>query len=88
MTRFAFFSMMSGDYDGGHMWGGGGWSWLAMTMMMVIAIALVGLVVWAIVRSTRPHQASGLEHARSILAERLARGEISPEEYRERLQHL
>lgn len=66
-------------------WGGGGW--LVMTLVMV---AFWGLVAWAIISavrgssSTSGHQRS----AEDILAERFARGEISKDEYNERLDAL
>ncbi len=73
-------------WDNDHMWGGG--AWFFMTLMMLLGVAIVGLVIWLVARGGQHQPASGLEAARSILAERLARGEIPPEEYRERLQHL
>lgn len=88
MAGFTSVMTMIDGYNDGHMWGGGGWSWLAMTLMMVIGIALIGLVVWAVLRGGQHRPPSGLENARTILAERLARGDITSEEYRERLQHL
>ena len=60
--------------------------------MMILIVALIGLIVWAIIWETRraggrtgghPH-----DRAREILAERLARGEITPEEYQEISRHL
>ena len=39
-------------------------------------------------RGVRPRDRSGAERAREILAERYARGELSSDEYRERLEHL
>lgn len=77
-----------GDFNDNHMWGGNGWGWLAMTLMMMLGAAAIGLIVWVIARGTQQSPPSGVERARAILAERLARGEVSPEEYRERLQHL
>ena len=76
------------DWNDNHMGGGGGWAWLAMSLMMLLGAAAIGLVVWVIARGAHPKAPSGIESARAILAERLARGEIAPEEYRERLQHL
>ncbi|MCZ7527924.1 MAG: SHOCT domain-containing protein [Acidimicrobiia bacterium] len=77
-----------GDHD--HMWGDGwGWMWLLGTVVMV---ALVGLAVAALVWGARagraPGAGDGRARARDILAERYARGEITTEEYRERLQEL
>ena len=70
---------------GDHMDGGGwGWGWL----MMILFVVVVGLVAWAIVRSTQHRGPHPHDRAREILAERLASGEITSEEYRERSQHL
>ena len=83
------------DYYG-HMDGwNGGWAWFGGVFMMLAFVALIGVVVWAIVRSQprdgsdrRPPEGDATASARAILAERLARGEISGEEYREKLDHL
>lgn len=88
MIGFTSLVGIIGDYNDNHMWGGGGWAWLAMTLMMVLGAAVIGLIVWVIVRGSHQRPPSGVESARAILAERLARGDITPEEYRERLQHL
>jgi putative membrane protein len=73
-------------FDHGDHMGGWGWGWGILVMILVVAV--VGLVVWLIIRTTQ--QASGHPHdrAREILAERLARGEITPDEYRELSNHL
>jgi putative membrane protein len=71
-------------YDG---WGWGGW--LAMTLMM---LALLALFVWGLVllwRATAdPPARQRRDTPEAILAERLARGEIDPTEYEERLAAL
>lgn len=88
------------DWDDGHM--GDGWG-IAMMLTMVgfwvlITVAIVFAIVWS-VRSTRTVQAappaasttgpgSMTASAEQILAERLARGEIDPEEYQTRLDAL
>jgi putative membrane protein len=70
--------------DGDHM-DGWGWGWL----MMLVLVVVVGLVVWGIVRSTQhPTAHHPHDRAREILAERLASGEITPDEYQERVAHL
>jgi uncharacterized membrane protein len=60
---------------------------------VILLIALIGVGIWALLRSQSHHASEAVEvdataPARAILAERFARGEISPEEYRERLDHL
>lgn len=82
-------------HDGwdGHMgWGGGWWMLIWGTLMMA---GLVVLVVWLIRTTATGGGVSGgsgsddpLDSARRILAERYARGELSTEEYRERLDQL
>jgi putative membrane protein len=47
---------------------------------------LIGTVVWLIVRRRDRH--GPLDRAQEVLAERFARGEISGEEYRARLDEL
>ncbi len=51
-------------------------------------VALLGAGIYFLVRNRRSRQPSGMERARDILAERYARGEITGEEYRERLEQL
>jgi putative membrane protein len=75
--------------------GDAGWHWAWMAILLVVTLAFLGLIVWAVTR--HPAAAAGpgpmgptgsTNRAREILAERLARGEITVEEYRERLQAL
>jgi putative membrane protein len=47
-------------------------------------LAVLGAAIWLVVRTIRPRERS----ASDILAERYARGEVSSEEYRERLNEL
>ena len=70
----------TGD-DGGH------W-WVFAPLAWAVWLAGIATVVWLLVRRTRAGERSGLERARDILAERYARGEISADEYRERLGQL
>jgi len=82
------------DYwDNGHM--DNGWG-IVMVFWMLGIWALIALAIVWIVRSTRtpvvPHPGGsasiGTRTAEQILAERLARGEIDPEEYQARLNAL
>lgn len=71
---------MDDAWDG--RWGPAGW--VAMAVMMVVFWgAIVALVVY-LLRSARPGGPDATERARRILDERLARGEIEPEEYARR----
>lgn len=73
-------------------WYGSGWAWWQAGLMWVGMIAFWGLLIWlvyALVTSLtrRPGHEHHEEDARGILDQRLARGEISPEEY-QRLRDL
>ena len=74
-------------------WYGGGWAWWQAGLMWVAMIAFWGLLIWAgyaLIKGftrTSPRQDQSSDDARSILDGRLARGEISPEEY-QRLRGL
>jgi putative membrane protein len=71
--------------------GGNGW-WWAMGMGMLLLVIAAVAVVWLVARSTHPANAATPRDpnlsARQILGERLARGEIDPAEYQERLSHI
>ena len=69
----------SGDWD--HHW----WPlWPLLWLAVIVAL------VWFFKRGrwNGPRMQTGAERARDILAERFARGEITGEEYRERLEQL
>lgn len=76
----------------GHMDGwGGGWMWLWGVAMMALFVVLS---VW-LIRSTSGSGAGSTspqygprEQAREILAERYAKGELTTDEYRERVKEL
>jgi len=71
-----------------------GWGWLLMTLGMLGFWALVAVLALALLRRPGPpdqQRQPGQQPrpgAEDILAERLACGEIDPEEYRQRLQTL
>ncbi len=68
---------------------GAGWAgWLLMSLAMVVFWAVViALLVWAVVSISRSAVIKQPPSAAiSILQERLARGEISPEEFTQRLR--
>ena len=81
MTTLIGIASMAASADGDH---GGGW-WIPFALLWA---ALIGTVVWLVVRAVRNSGRTGMERARDILAERYARGEITGEEYRERLEGL
>ena len=72
-----------------HGWGpGGGWGWLWGPIVLLGWVVVIAAVGWFVVHGTRPGERSGVDRARDILAERYARGELTTEEYRERLEQL
>lgn len=78
-------------------WGGGSW-WLMAIMMIAFWAGIIWIAVTLLRRGEhhpQPHAPGGATPPRptpqEILAERLARGEIEPDDYRQRLdalQHL
>lgn len=79
----------------GHM-GDGGWRdgmWIWGPLLMIVWLALAVIVTWFLVRSANDRAAAArqpadAERACDILAERYATGELSTEEYNERLARL
>jgi putative membrane protein len=71
-------------------WSGGGWAWWQAGLMWLAMIAFWGVLIWAIYALIAGARRGGTAErgerqpgdARAILDQRLARGEISPEEYR------
>jgi putative membrane protein len=63
---------------------GDGWwpLWLLFWLALVVAVA------WLLWRRWGKPPRDGLDPAREILAERYAKGELTSDEYRERLEHL
>ena len=87
--------MRNGNWNDGM--GYGNWWWIPMTLMMV---AFWGGLIWLGVTLLKrshtpqlhspgaPQVATPPPTAQEILAERLARGEIEPDDYRQRLAAL
>jgi putative membrane protein len=87
--------MHNGNWNDGM--GNGNWWWIPMMIMMV---AFWGGLIWIGVTLLKRNHATAQVHApaaaptpakataQEILAERLARGEIEPEDYRQRLDAL
>jgi putative membrane protein len=67
------------DWDYGCFW------WFPFTLLWLVVL---GTAIWLAVRGVRRGERSGLVRAKEILAERYARGELTAEEYRERLDEL
>jgi putative membrane protein len=76
-----------------HMDGGdhmdGGWAFVMGMLMLLVLAAVILLVVW-VVRSTASNAgaAPGGESPMEVLDRRLASGDITPEDYRERAEIL
>jgi putative membrane protein len=64
----------------------GGDGWWPLWLLFWIAIAVA--VVWFLGRRWGKPRGDGLDRARELLAERYARGELTSDEYRERLEQL
>jgi putative membrane protein len=65
--------------------GGDGWDHHWWPVWLVLWLAAIAALVWFFTRRGRH---DGLRSARAILAERYARGELTSEEYRSRLEQL
>jgi putative membrane protein len=76
-----------GDGHNNMMWDNNGGMWLWGTITLVV-VAAIGIAVWLIMRGTRQPDTPTPNQAREILDERLARGELSTDEYQERLKLL
>jgi putative membrane protein len=88
-------AVMHGNWND-NMHDGFGWGWIPMAIMMLL---VWGSLLWfgvALFRRTDTHEhAAGTgpsvpppPNAQQILAERLARGEIEPDDYRTRMEAL
>ena len=64
-------------------WGHGWWP-----LWPILWLAVIVAVVWYLSRRWGKPRGGGLDRAKEILAERYARGELSGDEYRQRLAEL
>lgn len=60
---------------------GTGWGWMMGVGMFLFWGAIIFLVIWSVTRLTKQSTST---HARTILEERFARGEIDEEEFHKR----
>jgi putative membrane protein len=89
----AMASVLAQMMDWGDTHGGDGWAWLWIGgFAFMVLVVVLGVVL--IVRFTSPSSPSSSRteetrrFAEDVLADRLARGEIDPVEYRDRLDAL
>jgi putative membrane protein len=80
MTTFHDIAVIAGSG-----WEHGGFWWFPFTLLWLVVL---GTAIWLVARNVRRRERSGVERATDILAERYARGELSAEEYGERLDEL
>jgi putative membrane protein len=87
-------AVLASDPDNAWVHHHGFWPWAPLFFgFWILLFTAVGVMVWLVARRGfgarfAAAQTTGVERARSILAERFARGEIDAEEYDERLAHL
>ena len=87
-THVAIIQQLADD-DWGHMGGwDGGWMWLWGSLMMASWVAIIATAIWLLTRSRYGGGRSDRSRAREILDERYASGDLTTEEYRDRLHHL
>jgi putative membrane protein len=72
---------------GAHMWTHGGPWGFGGPLFGLLSIGLIAVGVYLLVRYLKDRDDRG-GRARDILDERYARGELTSEEYRERIDHL
>lgn len=85
MTMTHFLQPGGWGWHGGGEWG---WAWMWWPLSTVIWVALIAGVIWLLYHGTVRRERTGLDRAKDILAERYARGELTSDEYRERLGQL
>lgn len=78
MSAAAALPLLTHHDDWGHPW----WP-----LWLLFWAALIATTVWLILRR-RDRRANPLDRAHEILAERYARGELTGQEYRERIDEL
>jgi putative membrane protein len=81
MLAFLESAALLADHRDG--WGHGWWP-----LWPILWLAVIVAVVWFLSRQWGKPRGGGPDRAKEILAERFARGEISSEEYRQRLAEL
>jgi putative membrane protein len=67
---------------------GGDWDHAWWPLWWLFWLGVIAAIVWFVTRRRGRSERSGTDRARDILAERFARGELTGDEYRERLAEL
>jgi putative membrane protein len=74
------------------MWWNGdwsGWAWFAMSVSTLVFWALVGVAIWAVVRSvSSPSPRPTTPSAEEMLRQRYATGDLDDDEFARRLEML
>jgi putative membrane protein len=65
-----------------------GWSHGWWPLWPLLWLAVLATILWLFVRRSKRTDRDPFDQAKGILAERFARGELSADEYRERLAQL
>lgn len=79
MNALAALPLLAHHADGDHHW----WP-----LWLLLWAAVLGTAAWLLVRRRDRRRGDPLDRAREVLAERYARGELTGEEYRTRLDDL
>ena len=79
-----FSHIAQGGFSDGHM---GGWGWLAITAMAVM-MGGMGWMMWSMMRGAGSNGRGSPEDPVEVLKARYARGELTTEEFQERLRTI
>jgi len=76
----ALFSLANGGFGDGHM---GGWGWLVI--VAIVMMGGMGWMMWSMMRGAGSNRGGSSEDPVEVLKARYARGELTTEEFQERL---
>ncbi len=81
----AFFPLIAqGGFGNGHM---GGWGWLVI-VAMVVMMGGMGWMMWSMMRGASSNARGSSDDPVEVLKARYARGELTTEEFQERLRTI
>jgi putative membrane protein len=78
-------AIAQGGFGDGHM--GGGWGWLVIGAMVVMMSGM-GWMMWSMMRGAGADGRGSSEDPVDVLRARYARGELTTEEFQERLRAI